>query len=120
LGLADHKEISAFFAYKLYFYTYWISYGVAAIFALLLIYDIYRSAMAPLPGLQRLGLLMFKWATAISLAIAIGVTTAPDALSSRHSLIYAVQQMERSSSILTLCLLLFVCFAILPMGLSFQ
>ena len=119
-GLADHKEISTYLANKLYFYAYWTSYGVAAMFALLLVYDIYRAAMAPLPGLQRLGLLMFKWASAISLAIAIGVTTAPNALSSRHSLIYAVRQMERSSSILTLCLLLFVCFAILPMGLSFR
>lgn len=35
-------------------------------------------------------------------------------------LVAAISQLQRTQSILTLCLLLFVCFAIRPMGLSYS
>ena len=105
-------------AYKLYFYTYWVSYAVEAILSLLVIYSIFRIAMRPLEGLQRLGILVFRWAAAISVTLAFAI-----ACSSRTSgnelLHVVVTQLQQTSSILTLCLLLFVCFAIRPMGLSY-
>src|SRR5882757_2683296 len=45
-GMAGQHVISTHLAYVLYFYIYWSLYGIAAIFSLLLIYDIYRFAMA--------------------------------------------------------------------------
>lgn len=106
-------------AYFVYFYVYWISFGIESIFAVLTIYYIYKSAMAPLQGLQSLGLLVFKWAAAISTALAFGIAITPGA--TQHVfLIAAVSQMQRATSILTLSLLLFVCFAIRPMGLSYR
>ncbi len=106
-------------AYKGYFYVYWSSYAFESVLNLLVILSIFRLAMAPLKGLQTLGMLVFKWAAAISVAIALGMAVGP-----HHSgtafMIALITQLQQTSSILTLCLLMFVCFAIRPMGLSFR
>jgi hypothetical protein len=106
-------------AYFLYFYVYWISFAVESILALIVIYSVFRLAMAPLKGLQNLGMLIFRWAAAISGAVALGSAFAPG-LTGAHHLVAAISQLQRTQSILTLCLLLFVCFAIRPMGLSYS
>jgi hypothetical protein len=106
-------------AYQLYFYTYWFSYAAEAILSLLVIYSIFKLAMAPLKGLQTLGMLVFRWVAAISIAVAIGVALTPH-LSGVKFMVSMVTQLQQTSSILTLCLLLFVCFAIRPMGLSYR
>jgi len=106
-------------AYKLYFYVYWGSYAVESILSLLVIYSIFKLAMAPLEGLQRLGMLVFRWVGAISIAVAIGIAFSPHSSSTKF-IISMVTQLQQTSSILTLCLLLFVCFAIRPMGLSYR
>ena len=103
----------------MYFYVYWISYAVEAILSLLVIYSIFKLAMAPLKGLQTLGMLVFRWVAAISVAVAIGVALTPH-LSGMKFMVSMVTQLQQTSSILTLCLLLFVCFAIRPMGLSYR
>jgi hypothetical protein len=113
------RFIESTFAYKIYFYVYWGSYAVEAILSLLVIYSIFKMAMAPLQGLQRLGMLVFRWVAAISVAVAIGVALAPHASTTKF-IIAMVTQLQQTSSILTLCLLLFVCFAIRPMGLSYR
>ena len=106
-------------AYKSYFYVYWSSYGLESILSLLMIYGIFMLAMAPLKGLQTLGILVFRWVGAISAAVAIGVAVAPH-LSGPKLMVAMFTQVQQTSSILTLCLLLFVCFAIRPMGLSYR
>jgi hypothetical protein len=106
-------------AYSLYFYGYWISFAVEAILTLMVVYSVFKLAMAPLKGLQTLGMLVFKWAAGISVAVALGSAFAPQ-MSGTKYLVAAVSQLQRTQSILTLCLLLFVCFAIRPMGLSYK
>jgi hypothetical protein len=106
-------------AYQMYFYVYWISYALEAILSLLVIYSIFKLAMVPLKGLQTLGMLVFRWVAAISVAVAIGVAVTPH-LSGIKFMVAMITQLQQTSSILTLCLLLFVCFAIRPMGLSFR
>ncbi|MDE3106220.1 MAG: hypothetical protein KGK08_13705 [Acidobacteriota bacterium] len=105
-------------AYKIYFYSYWTIYAVQALLQLLVIYNIFQLAMAPLKGLASLGVLVFRWAAAISVALAFGIAVAP-----HHSgpslIITAMSQLQQTTSILTLCLLLFVTFAIRPMGLNY-
>ena len=105
--------------YMPYFYVYWASYALEAVLLFLSVYGIYRLAMAPLPGLQRLGRLVFRWAAAISLAVSVGLSAGPHVTSS-HFIVRVVTQLQQTTSIVTLCLLLFVCFAIRPMGLSFR
>jgi hypothetical protein len=110
--------LSAQAAYNFYFYIYWISFAVESILALIVVYSIFRLAMAPLKGLQALGMLVFKWAAGISIAVALGSAFTPGS-KGVDLLATAISQLQRTQSILTLCLLLFVCFAVRPMGLSY-
>ena len=102
----------------LYFYVYWISFAIESILALIVVYSVYRLAMAPLKGLQQLGMMVFRWAASISVVVALGSAFAPEMTRTKY-LIAAISQLQRTQSILTLCLLVFVCFAILPMGLNY-
>lgn len=119
IKLLSFSLIDQHLAYRIYFYVYWGSYALEAALSLLVVYSIFKLSMAPLKGLQTLGMLIFRWVAAISVAVSIGVAIAP-----RHSglefVIGLVTQLQQTSSILTLCLLLFVCFAIRPMGLSYR
>jgi hypothetical protein len=105
-------------AYSLYFYTYWISFAAESIVNLMIVYGVFRLAMAPLKGLQTLGMLVFKWAAGISVAVALGSALSPNMTSTKY-FVAAVSQLQRTQSILTLSLLVFVFFAIRPMGLSY-
>jgi hypothetical protein len=111
------KSLSRHLSYEIYFWTYWSSYALEAILGFFIILGIYRLAMAPLQGLQRLGMLMFRWAGGIALAIALTVACGPR-VTSEAFITRALNQLQQTQSILTLCMLLFVCLAIRPMGLS--
>lgn len=113
------RGIERHLAYNTYFFVYWISYAVESVLYLLIILSIFRLAMAPLKGLQTLGMLVFKWAASISVAVAIGIAFAPHQ-SKIAFMVATITQLQQTSSILILCLLLFVCFAIRPMGLSYR
>jgi hypothetical protein len=104
--------------YKIYFYVYWASYLIEAVLGFGIIYSLYTLAMSPLPGLQRLGMLMFRWAACIAIALATATAFGPHATST-HLIVKFVAQLQQTQSILTLCMLLFVCLASRPMGLSF-
>lgn len=110
-------RITARHAYTIYFYTYWASFAIQAICAILLTYVILRVAMKPLKGLQSLGKIVYFWAAGISGALALDSTLSP----SSNSYIFTtglVAHIQRASSLIALSLILFVCFAIRPMGLS--
>jgi hypothetical protein len=116
-SLVQLRFVEAGSAYRVYFYSYWSSYAIEAILSILIIYSIFKLAMAPLKGLQKLGMLIFRWVAAISIAVTLGIAIAPNH-TGKEFIVALVTQMQQTSSILTLCLLLFVCFAIRPMGLS--
>jgi hypothetical protein len=105
--------------YVIYFYLYWGAFALQSILMLTVICSMYRMAMAPLKGLQNLGMLIFSWVGGISILLALGLSAAPH-VTTTHYILTFVAQMQRSQSILLLCLLLFVCFAIRPMGLSYR
>ena len=113
-----HSTASAVIAYTAYFYVYWISFALESILTLIVVYSVYRLAMAPLKGLQQLGMLVFRWAASISVVVSLGSAFAPNMTGAKY-IIAAISQLQRTQSILTLCLLVFVCFAILPMGLNY-
>jgi hypothetical protein len=117
LRLGAKHQIDPHLAYHIYFYTYWFSYAIEAVLGFLIIFSIYNLAMAPLQGLQKLGMLMFRWAAGIAIAIAITMAFGPHVTSAKF-IVRAVTQLQQTQSVLTLCMLLFVCLAIKPMGLS--
>src|ERR1017187_10027528 len=116
---ASGRLIERHIAYNTYFYIYWISFAAESVLALLIVYGVFRLAMEPLKGLQTLGMLVFKWAAGISVAVALGSAVTPHMTGTKY-IMDAISQLQRTQSILTLCLLLFVTFAIRPMGLSYS
>ncbi len=121
LGFSEGKSlaIEPHLAYKLYFYTFWSCFFIEAVLSVFVVLGVFRLAMAPLPGLQKLGMLVFRWAAAISVALALILSAGPHDSGVQLVLAFVIQ-LQQISSVLTLCLLLFVCFAIRPMGLTFK
>ncbi len=109
-------------AYDIYFFTNWISAGLQAILLVATIYDVYRKAMRPLQGLQRIGKVIFRWVAVVSIAVSIAIAAGPHlgTASFAGSIATTVSQIQQGTFVLTLCLLLFVCFAIRPLGLTFS
>lgn len=105
--------------YKTYFFVYWGSYAIEAGLSFMVILTVYKLAMEPLPGLQALGMIMFRWAAAISATIAVTMGFGPH-LTGSVFIVRVVSQLQEIQSVLTLCMLVFVCFAIRPMGLSYR
>jgi hypothetical protein len=113
------SRISAQKAYFYYFQTFWIAYAVQAVCQIFLTYTIFDGAMRPLKGLHRLGKVVYFWAAAISIVIAGNVVISPSL--GRSLLMQSiVGQFQRASAIITVSLVIFVCAAIRPMGLSFR
>ncbi len=112
-GLNDHL------AYNIWYYAYWADFAVESVLWLMVIYTMYKLAMEPLKGLQSLGTLVFRWAAAISAIVSVAMAFGPRS-SKMDIFVSAITQLQQTSSILTLCLLVFVTFAIRPMGLTYR
>jgi len=110
--------ISKNVAYKIIFYSYWPSCVFQAVLMVLLVYGIYSMALEPFGPLKKLGTIIFRWIAAISVAVSVGVALGPHMLG-RVQLANFVGQMQQTASVLTLCLLIFVCFALKPLGLTY-
>lgn len=106
-------------AYNTYLYSFWTSGICQAVLMVLLVYGIYSLALEPFAPLKKLGTIIFRWIAAISVAVSLGVALGPHMLS-RSQFVNLVGQMQQTASVLTLCLLLFVCFALKPLGLTYS
>lgn len=111
--------VSGIHAYSIYFYTYWPSYIVETILVIRVLHEMFRHAMRSVPGVQKLGRPIFFWVVVVSvvLASASGMTSHGSAAT---LLIASAQVLERSQSILALCLVAFLAFASNTLGVSFS
>lgn len=99
-----------------YFFTYWPVYLVSAVLLYFICMEVFRSALSSLPGLQKLGVVIFRWAVLVSVIVTVssvsfahrGVLIIPDV---------AIPLM-RSVSLLELCLLAFLCMSMNALRLS--
>jgi hypothetical protein len=106
-------------AYKVYFYVYWGTYAAESILVLVILYSIFRLTTAPLQGLQKLGMWVLGSVAVISVMLTLSSAFAPR-MTGMMYMVRSISQLQRMQSILTLGLVLFVFFAIRPMGLSFK
>ncbi len=105
--------------YNAFFYSYWGDFILEAVLSVAILYAIYQLAMKPLQGLQRFGSLIFKWVLVVSGVLTASFAFVPhDGGSSAYLLL--VERSHQGTNVLTLCLLLFVCFAVRPLGLTFR
>jgi len=104
--------------YFAYFFLYWSVYIVSAILLMLVCIEVFRSALSGLPGLMKIGIVVFRWAIAVCIVLTFssvsfvhhGLAVVPD---------LAVALM-RSVSILELCLLAFLCLSMNALRLSIR
>ena len=109
---------------NLYFYSTWISSLSQFVLVLAILNGLFAEAMKPFPGLQRIGRVVFRWFGAASLAVAFAIGTGPEALgggfSASRLLPDLAGRLQQGFDVLVLCLLIFVTFAIRPLGLTYR
>ena len=106
-------------AYVAYFNAFWTSYLAGAILIFLVIQEMFKHVMSPLPGISRLGLLAFRWAATISMIVAIASAVLPAGFKGRVIMATSIEFM-RCVSIMELCLLALLAFSVHSLGLSFR
>lgn len=106
-----------FFGY-FYYIGYWAVEAASAVLLYFICLEVFRSALAPFPGLARLGLVVVRWAAVISLIVTVTTTSskflalAPTYGNGIYALVPAVTwSLVRSVSLLELCLLAFLCLS---------
>ena len=102
--------------FPFYFYPFWIVYGVSAIALFFVTLEIFRSVLAALSGLMRLGTIFFRWVALVSAVASLG------SVSYSHPSLSIIPQLAvalmRAVSILELCLLAFLFLCINALQLS--
>ena len=111
--------ISKELCYRIYFYSHWVLFFVEYSLLLLVIYSVFKMAMKPLDGLHRAGKIVFRWVCGVSLALVLGMSMGPH-LAGGSYIAAVTGQIQQGISVLTLCLLLFVCFSTRYLGLTFR
>lgn len=112
----------------IYTYGYFAVYILSAVLLFFVCAEVFRSALAPFPGLSKIGMVLFRWAALISIIVSV---TSISSNASKHwglstalshggiDLISAVAYaLMHSASILELCLLAFLCLGMNALRLS--
>jgi hypothetical protein len=105
--------------YNIIFYTRWVSFFLLSVLILLIIHSVFSYAMKPLKGLSSAGKLIFRWIFAVSMVVSVCIAVSPHIGSGAYFTNIA-GQLQQAISILTICLLLFVCFSIRHLGMSYR
>ena len=119
LSLNGLRLVSGVHAYYVYFYVYWVSFGIGAVLILRVLHEMFRHAVRSVPGVQKLGQPIFFWAMTVSVVLAFASGIAPHA-SGRSVLLASAQVLMRSQSVLALCMLTFLAFASNTLGVRFS
>jgi hypothetical protein len=111
--------ISPVHAYYVYFYVYWVSFGVSAILILRVLHEMFRHAVRSVPGVQKLGQPIFLWAISISVILAFASGITPHT-SGMNLFLASAEILARSQSVLALCMVTFLAFASQTLGVPFR
>jgi len=111
--------ISAVHAYNIYFYVYWVSFAINAILVLRVLHEMFRHAVRSIPGIQKLGQPIFFWAITISVILAFASGMTPHT-SGMNLLLASAQVLERTQSVLALCMVTFLAFASQTLGVPLR
>jgi hypothetical protein len=116
LLLTAYQQTNALNWYMAYFLVFWGAYIASAALLFFVCIEIFRAALAALPGLMKFGVVVFRWAALVSLIVTFST------VSFAHRGIMVIPDiaygMMRSVSILELCLLGFLCVCMNALRLS--
>jgi len=95
--------------FPMYFFAYWAVYIASAVLLFFVCFEVFRSALSAFSGLQRFGLVIFRWAAVVSVIVSLtnvvfshrGIVSIPD----------VAFALMRSVSIMELSLLAFLCLS---------
>ena len=107
-------------AYPVLFYSTWIASAVACLLRMLIVYAVFAEAMRPMAGLHHAGKIVFRWVAVVSALVAIALVAGPGVFSSLAAFGETFGHLQQGVSVLTICLLVFVCFTARPLGLTFR
>jgi hypothetical protein len=102
--------------YMPYFFLFWGEYMASAVLVYFICLEVFRSALASLPGLLRFGLVIFRWAALVSVIVTFA--TLPVSNRGLYLLPDIGVALMRSVSLLELCLLAFLCLSMNALRLS--
>ncbi len=105
-------------AYNAYFCSFWCDFVLEAVFSVLIVYAVYQVAMKPLKGLDRLGTRIFRWVALVSVLVAVSFVIVPHTIG--DTIPVMAQRLQQGLNVVMICMLLFVCFAIKPLGLTYR
>lgn len=103
-----------------YIYAYWACYLVGAVAIFFALEEVFKAVMQPVPGLQRLGLITFRWVAIATAVILIGMAVLPKYGSSDAFFTTLNLQLMRCVSILEICLLAYLALSVHSLGRSFR
>jgi hypothetical protein len=111
-------------AYNVMFFSTQVTAFIETALMIAIIYGVFTAAMSPFKGLQRMGKIVFRWVAGVSILLALVSALSPHVLFAGRgptvAVTTAIQRVQESTNVLTLCLLLFVCFSIKSLGLSYR
>src|SRR5690348_15394119 len=115
-------EVSARTQTLTYIYAYWACYLIGAIAIFFVLQEIFKTVMQPVPGLQRLGLIAFRWVSIAAVVVLIGMSALPTHKSAGNDIFLSAvgDQMLRCVSILEICLLAYLALSVHSLGRSFR
>jgi hypothetical protein len=102
---------------KIYFVVYWSSTLISSALLFLSCLDVYREAMAPLPGLARMGNTVFTWAAIASILVTATTFTSISA-PGPGTIMKLGLQLLRCAGATELCLLALLLLSMKAIGLS--
>jgi hypothetical protein len=105
-----------------YIYSYWICYAIGAVAIFFALQEVFRAVMEPVPGLQRLGLITFRWVAIAATIILLGMGSIPAHGGNKNIYLASLLgvQMMRCISILEICLLAYLALSVHSLGRSFR
>lgn len=105
-----------------YIYGYWACYLIGAVAVFFALQEVFKIVMNPIPGLQRLGLLGFRWVSVATVITLLGMTILPGHKNGSLDMFLATlgAQMIRCVAIMEICLLAYLALSVHSLGRSFR
>ncbi len=101
---------------KIYAIDFFVAYLAAAILLFFICVEVFRSALAPFPGIAKLAIVIFRWTAFVSVIVSLSsVSFTHPSLRTAGAILY---NLMHSVSLLALCLLAFLCISMNALRLS--
>jgi hypothetical protein len=115
-GQLAHSRQFIIDCWQAYFFTWWAVNVASAIVLYFICMEVFRNALSAMPGLQKLGVVIFRWAALVSFIVTVS------SVSFAHRGVLIIPDISiplmRSVSLLELCLLGFLCLSMNALRLS--